>query len=144
MKTLDMIKKIFYEAIEKQTQKERETYLNEVCRDNPSLRAEIDALLEAHFGKDDLLNGPILGLWNILMKKASKAQHRCNRSGVVILLPALSSRGYLEVPKGTSVSVCGRWFARRVPCCQWGDVPWLMVVSFEPKRGLAYAMVAHT
>jgi WD40 repeat protein/serine/threonine protein kinase len=61
VKTLDTIKKIFHEAIEKQTQKERETYLDEVCRDNPSLRAEIDTLLEAHFGQDDLLIGPILG-----------------------------------------------------------------------------------
>jgi len=61
VKTLDTIKKIFHEAIEKQTQKERETYLDEVCRDNSSLRAEIDALLEAHYGQDDLLSGPILG-----------------------------------------------------------------------------------
>ena len=61
MKTLDIIRKIFHEAVEKQTQQERETYLDEVCRDNSSLRAEIDALLKAHYGQDDLLNGPILG-----------------------------------------------------------------------------------
>jgi serine/threonine protein kinase/Tol biopolymer transport system component len=61
VKTLDKIRKIFSEAIEKQTQQEREAYLDEVCRDHPSLRAEIDALLEAHYGQDDLLSGPILG-----------------------------------------------------------------------------------
>ncbi len=61
MKTLDTIRKIFHEAIEKQTQQERQAYLDKVCRDNPSLRAEIDALLEAHYGQDDLLSGPILG-----------------------------------------------------------------------------------
>ena len=60
MKTLDTIRQIFHEAVEKNTQQERETYLDEVCRDNPSLRAEIDALLEAHYGQDDLLSGPIL------------------------------------------------------------------------------------
>ena len=60
MKMLDTIKKIFHEAIEKQTQQERKAYLDEVCRDNSSLRAEIDALLEAHYGQDDLLSGPIL------------------------------------------------------------------------------------
>ena len=44
--------------VEKQTQQELEIYLDEVCRDNPSLRAEIDALLKAHYGQDDLLSGP--------------------------------------------------------------------------------------
>jgi serine/threonine protein kinase/Tol biopolymer transport system component/tetratricopeptide (TPR) repeat protein len=61
VKTLDKIRQIFCEAVEKQTQQEREAYLDEVCRDNPSLRAEIDALLKAHYGQDDLLSGPILG-----------------------------------------------------------------------------------
>jgi len=61
VKTLEKIKRIFHEAIEKQTQQEREAYLDEACCDNPSLRAEIDALLEAHYGQDDLLSGPILG-----------------------------------------------------------------------------------
>ncbi|MHC4558099.1 MAG: protein kinase domain-containing protein [Planctomycetota bacterium] len=61
METLDMIRQIFCEAVEKQTQQEREAYLDEVCSDNPSLRAEIDALLKAHYGQDDLLSGPILG-----------------------------------------------------------------------------------
>ena len=48
MRTLDETRRIFCEAIEKQTQQEREAYLDEACCDNPSLRAEIDALLEAH------------------------------------------------------------------------------------------------
>jgi serine/threonine protein kinase/tetratricopeptide (TPR) repeat protein len=47
--------------VEKQTEQERQAYLDEACRDNPSLRAEIDALLIAHYGQDDLLSGPILG-----------------------------------------------------------------------------------
>jgi len=33
VKTLDKIKRIFHEAIEKQTQQEREAYLDEACCD---------------------------------------------------------------------------------------------------------------
>ena len=61
MKTLDEIRRVFCEAIEKQTRQERQAYLDDACRDNPALRAEVDALLEAHYGQDDLLSGPILG-----------------------------------------------------------------------------------
>ena len=60
MKKLGKVRKIFIEVIEKQTPQEREAYLDEVCRNNPSLRAEIDTLLEAHYGQDALLSGPIL------------------------------------------------------------------------------------
>ena len=49
MKTIEKIKLIFFEALEKETEDEREAYLNEACRDDPSLRAEIDALLKGHF-----------------------------------------------------------------------------------------------
>jgi serine/threonine protein kinase/Tol biopolymer transport system component len=61
VKTLDKIRQIFCEAVEKPTEQERKAYLDKACRDNPSLRAEIDALLKAHYGEDDLLGGPILG-----------------------------------------------------------------------------------
>ena len=61
VKMLDETRKIFFEAIEKQTRQQRRAYLDEACRDNPALRKEIDALLEAHYGQDELLSGPILG-----------------------------------------------------------------------------------
>ncbi len=62
MTTLSKIRQMFCECVEKQTEQQRRAYLDEACRDNPSLRAEIDALLMAHYGQDDLLSGPILGL----------------------------------------------------------------------------------
>ena len=61
VKMLDETRRIFCEAIEKQTPEQREAFLDEVCCDNPTLRAEIDSLLKAHYGNDDLLNGPIVG-----------------------------------------------------------------------------------
>ena len=60
MKTLDEIKLIFNEALEKDTEDDREAYLNEVCQDDPHLRVEIDALLKGYFRKDSFLRGPIL------------------------------------------------------------------------------------
>src|SRR5262245_58594459 len=39
---------IFFRAIELQSAAERAAYLDEACRDNPTLRKEIDALLAAH------------------------------------------------------------------------------------------------
>jgi serine/threonine protein kinase/Tol biopolymer transport system component/tetratricopeptide (TPR) repeat protein len=59
--TLNKIRLMFCECVEKQTEQERRAYLDEACRGDPSLRAEIDALLTAHYGQDDLLSGPILG-----------------------------------------------------------------------------------
>jgi len=61
VKMLDETRQIFLEAIERQTPEQREAYLNEVCSNKPALRAEVDSLLAAHFGDDDLLSGPILG-----------------------------------------------------------------------------------
>ncbi|HMF15092.1 MAG TPA: protein kinase, partial [Gemmataceae bacterium] len=45
---------IFLHAIELAAPAERAAYLDEACRDNPGLRAELDALLAAH----DRLGGP--------------------------------------------------------------------------------------
>src|SRR5712671_2873312 len=39
---------IFLQAIRLPAAAERAAYLDEVCRDNPGLRAELDALLAAH------------------------------------------------------------------------------------------------
>ncbi|MBW1903375.1 MAG: serine/threonine-protein kinase, partial [Deltaproteobacteria bacterium] len=60
MKSIEKIKLIFFEALEKETGEEREAYLNETCRNDPSLRVEIDALLKGHFRTDSFLTGPIL------------------------------------------------------------------------------------
>ncbi|MFC1634913.1 protein kinase [Planctomycetota bacterium] len=60
MKTLEKMKLIFSEALEKETEDEREAYLNEACRDDPPLRLEIEALLKGYFRKDSFLKGPIL------------------------------------------------------------------------------------
>lgn len=61
MKALEKMKLIFCEALERETEDERQTYLNEACRDDPSLRTEIDALLAVHSRGDSFLRGPILG-----------------------------------------------------------------------------------
>ncbi|MHC4626944.1 MAG: protein kinase domain-containing protein [Planctomycetota bacterium] len=60
MKTIEKIKLIFFEALEKETKGEREAYLSDACRDDPSLRVEIDALLKGHFRTDSFVKGPIL------------------------------------------------------------------------------------
>jgi len=75
VKALDKMKVIFSEALERQTQGEREAYLDEACRGDPSLRIEIDALLKAHFRTDGLLKGPILDpqvtLENVALSEAA-------------------------------------------------------------------------
>jgi hypothetical protein len=60
VKALEKMKLIFYEALEKETVGEREAYLDETCKSDPSLRVEIDALLKGHFRTDSFLKGPIL------------------------------------------------------------------------------------
>jgi len=60
VKTIEIIRSIFCEALEKETEDERQAYLDEACRDDPALRVEIDALLKAHFRTDSFLNGPLL------------------------------------------------------------------------------------
>ena len=59
MKSLEKIKQVFFEALEKESNEEREAYLNETCQNDPSLRVEIDALLKGHFRTDSFLKGPI-------------------------------------------------------------------------------------
>jgi RIO-like serine/threonine protein kinase len=58
---IEKIKLIFCEALEKETGSEREAYLERACRDDPSLRTEIDALLRVHGQGGGFLRGPILG-----------------------------------------------------------------------------------
>jgi len=61
VKALENIRLIFNEALEKKTAQDLEAYLEEACQNNPSVRAEIDALLKAHFQAGGFLKGPILG-----------------------------------------------------------------------------------
>jgi serine/threonine protein kinase/Tol biopolymer transport system component len=51
---------LFLEALEKRTVQERTTYLDQVCRDDPWLRAELTSLLKAHDEAGDFLDAPIL------------------------------------------------------------------------------------
>ena len=41
---------LFELAVQKPTPAQRTAFLDQVCRDNPALRAALDELLEAHFG----------------------------------------------------------------------------------------------
>jgi len=50
---------VFLEALEKPTAEQRAGYLDEVCRDNPHLRAELASLLKAHNEAGDFLDAPI-------------------------------------------------------------------------------------
>jgi len=50
----------FLEAVEKPTAQERAAYLDEVCRDDPALRAEMESLLVAHDKAGGFLEIPIL------------------------------------------------------------------------------------
>ena len=60
MAILEEMKHIFLEALEKESDDEREAYLNKACRDDPRLRMEVDALLKGHFRTDSFVKGPIL------------------------------------------------------------------------------------
>jgi WD40 repeat protein/serine/threonine protein kinase len=51
---------VFLEAVEKPTAKERAAYLDEVCRNDVALRAELESLLRAHEKAGDFLESPIL------------------------------------------------------------------------------------
>jgi serine/threonine protein kinase len=49
---------LFDLAVQKPTAAERAAFLDNVCRDNPSLRAKLDRLLSAHFGEAGFLPMP--------------------------------------------------------------------------------------
>jgi serine/threonine protein kinase len=49
-------KSIFLEAVEKTNAAERAAFLDEACKDNPPLRAEVDALLRAHEAPQGVLD----------------------------------------------------------------------------------------
>jgi serine/threonine protein kinase/WD40 repeat protein len=50
---------VFLEAVEKPTPKERAAYLDEICRDNAALRADLESLLRAHEKSGGFLEVPI-------------------------------------------------------------------------------------
>jgi hypothetical protein len=50
---------LFLEALEKPTPEQRESYLEQVCGDDPRLRAELVSLLKAHNEAGDFLDAPI-------------------------------------------------------------------------------------
>jgi len=54
------IKSIFLEAIEKETAEERADYLDHVCGNDASFRAEFESLLKAHSGAGDFLESPAI------------------------------------------------------------------------------------
>jgi serine/threonine protein kinase/Tol biopolymer transport system component/tetratricopeptide (TPR) repeat protein len=58
---IEKIRLIFCEALERETESEREAYLEGACRDDYSLRREVDALLRVHGQGGGFLRGPILG-----------------------------------------------------------------------------------
>jgi serine/threonine protein kinase len=60
VKSLEKIKQVFFKALEKESDEEREAYLNETCQNDPSLRVEINALLKGHFRTDSFLKAPVL------------------------------------------------------------------------------------
>jgi serine/threonine protein kinase/WD40 repeat protein/Tfp pilus assembly protein PilF len=51
-------KSVFLEAIEIDSAAERAAYLDRACKDNPQLRAEVEALLRAHENPQRLLDAP--------------------------------------------------------------------------------------
>jgi formylglycine-generating enzyme required for sulfatase activity/serine/threonine protein kinase len=52
---------IFTTAAALKTESERQAYLDDVCKDNPELRAEVEALLKADAGAGSFLNHPPVG-----------------------------------------------------------------------------------
>jgi serine/threonine protein kinase len=56
------IKQIFAEALKLRTAEERAAYLNDACRDDAALRAEVESLLKAHEGAGDFLDTAAVGL----------------------------------------------------------------------------------
>jgi hypothetical protein len=55
------VKAIFCAAIEKESSAERSAYLDEACRGDKQLRADVEALLKAHYEGKSLLDEPVLG-----------------------------------------------------------------------------------
>ena len=59
--TLKEIEEIYHVALEKGSGQAREAYLSRVCRENPALRAHVEALLRANEQAGDFLEAPALG-----------------------------------------------------------------------------------
>ena len=62
MTDLQKIRSIFCEALEKETQEERDAYLTQICRDDSRLRAEVDALLRTQAEADKFFKGPLISM----------------------------------------------------------------------------------
>ncbi|MHC4323503.1 MAG: protein kinase domain-containing protein [Planctomycetota bacterium] len=60
-KDLEHIKVILTEALEKETETERKAYLDEACRNNVKLRAEVESLLRSHDNAGDFLEASPFG-----------------------------------------------------------------------------------
>ena len=60
VKDLQKIRSIFCEALEKETQEEREAYLAQACLDDATLRAEVEALLRTLSKADDFFKGALI------------------------------------------------------------------------------------
>jgi len=54
------IEEIYYTALDKKSDVERSTYLDEVCGNNKTLRSRVDSLLESHYKAVGFLEIPIL------------------------------------------------------------------------------------
>ncbi|MCP4708153.1 MAG: serine/threonine protein kinase [Planctomycetes bacterium] len=54
------IKVIFSEALERETGGARAAYLDDMCRDDADLRAEVESLLNVHEGAGDFMSAPVL------------------------------------------------------------------------------------
>src|SRR4030042_6212993 len=61
VKNLQKIRSVFCEALEKETQEQREAYLSQACRNDSALRAEVEALLRAQSKADDFFKNPLVG-----------------------------------------------------------------------------------
>ena len=53
------LEELFGRALEKRTHAERESFLDEVCRDQPDLRRELESLLQAHEHAGEFFNATV-------------------------------------------------------------------------------------
>src|SRR5438270_4536888 len=71
MTSADRLIEVFSEAKAQATGAERERFLTEACRDNPTLKSQVLALLQAHEGAGDFLrHGQLAAPASLLTEKA--------------------------------------------------------------------------
>jgi eukaryotic-like serine/threonine-protein kinase len=61
MRTINVIERIFFAALDKQTPAERNAYLDEACRGDPELRICVDRMLKAQPKMGEFLQPPAPG-----------------------------------------------------------------------------------